>query len=128
MSQERSLCLRLSEKTKRPRYNTRSNNNNKIRKDDQRNNRDRRYERRRRDSSSDHEEDHPPQKNSRAPRYESNVVHKSKYILISTLTSSSPLDSWDSWLVDSGATRHLSSYKEVPSDLVERETELKIIL
>lgn len=31
--------------------------------------------------------------------YESNAVNKSEYILISALTSSSPTDSWDSWLV-----------------------------
>jgi len=31
-------------------------------------------------------------------------------------------------LVDSGASRHFSGYKEVLSNLIERETSLKIIL
>ena len=63
--------------------------NNKRRKDNKSNNHDSRYERRRRYSSSDREGDHPPQKKSRAPRYESNVVNKYEYILISTLPSRS---------------------------------------
>ena len=75
-----------------------------------------------------HEEDHRPQNNSRYSRYESNVANQSEYILISALTSSTPLDSWDSWLVDSGATHQFSGYKEVFSNLVERESNLKIIL
>lgn len=115
-------------KRKRPRYNTKRYTNKKRRKDNQRNNRDRRYERRIGEPSSDHEEDHPPQKKSRAPRYEINAINKSEYILIYSLTISSPVDSWDSWLVDSGAIHHLSGYKEVLSILVERETRLNIIL
>lgn len=74
------------------------------------------------------EEEGIPQKKSRDPRYESNAINKSEYILISSLTSSSPPDSWDSWLVDNGATHHFSGYKEVLSNLVQRETKLKIIL
>jgi len=38
------------------------------------------------------------------------------------------LDSYHSWLVDSGAFGHLSGYKEVFSNLVEKETSLKFIL
>lgn len=38
------------------------------------------------------------------------------------------MDSFDSWLVDSGASRHFNGFHEVLSNLVERETNLKIIL
>eukprot|EP00253_Pinus_taeda_P006149 PITA_06149 len=113
------------ENNKKHHYNTRSNYNDKRTKDYQRKNYDRRFKR---DSLSDHEEHHPSQKKLKSPRYESNAINKSEYILISSLTSSSPLDSWDSWLVDSGATHHFSGYKEVLSNLVERETKLNIIL
>jgi len=59
---------------------------------------------------SDHEEGPCLEKKSKFSRYESNVANQSEYILISAITISSPLDSWDSWLVDSGATHHFSSY------------------
>ncbi len=71
---------------------------------------------------------HRAQKKSKLSRYENNVANQFEYILISTLTSSSPLDSWDSWLVDSGAIHHLFGYKEVLSILVERDPKMKIIL
>eukprot|EP00253_Pinus_taeda_P032761 PITA_32761 len=120
-------CL---EKHNGPRYNTRSNNrfDDQRRRDDRRNDRNGRDERRRRDAPSDHEEDRRPQQKSRYSRYESNVGKQFEYILISVLTSSSPPDSWDSWLVDSGATHQFFGYKEVLSNLVERELNLKIIL
>ena len=47
---------------------------------------------------------------------------------IHTRKISSPLNTWDSWLVDSGVSRHFSGYKEFLSNLVERESNLKIIL
>jgi len=118
------------EKSNGPRYNTRSNNNrfnDQIRRDDRRNDHNGRYERRR-DDPSDHEEDHHPQNKSKFSRNESNIANQSEYILISSLTSSSPPNSWDSWLVGSGATCHFFGYKEVLSNLVERESNLKIIL
>ena len=34
----------------------------------------------------------------------------------------------DVWLIDSGASRHLTRFKEALSDLVEKDTNLKIIL
>lgn len=101
----------------------------KKRRYDQRNDHNGRDERRRRsDAPSNHEEDRHPQKKSRFSMYESNDVNQFEYILISALTISYPPNSWDSWLVDSGATHHFSSYKEVLSNLVDRESNLKIIL
>ena len=86
---------------------------NRRRRDDRRNDHDGRDERRRRDDLSDHEEYKCPQKKSIFSRYESNVSNQSKYILISSLTSSSPPSSWGSWLVDSGATHHVKGFGSV---------------
>lgn len=60
--------------------------------------------------------------------YESNTVNKFEYILIYSFTSSSPPDSWGSWLVDSGVAHNLSDYKEVLYNLVDMDTKLNIIL
>lgn len=100
-----------------------NNNNRSYERRDERGN-----ERRRRDSPNDREDNYRPPKRSRNSKYESNVTNQFEYILISALCSSSPLDSWDSWMVDSGASHHFSGYKEVVSNLVERETNLNIIL
>lgn len=88
-----------------------------------------RDDRRRRDAPYDCDENHRSQKKSRNSRYEINAAASQfECILISSLSSSSPPYSYDSWLVDSGASRHFSKYKEVLSNLVEREISLKIIL
>lgn len=71
---------------------------------------------------------HRPQNNLRYSRYEINVGKQSEYILISALTSSSPPDLCNNWLVYNGATHHFFGYKEVISNLVERESNLKIVL
>ena len=34
----------------------------------------------------------------------------------------------DVWLIDSGASRHLTGFKEALSDLIEKDTNLEIIL
>ena len=47
---------------------------------------------------------------------------------MSALSTASPLDTLDVWLIDSGASRHLTGYKEALSDLVEKNTNLEIIL
>ena len=61
--------------------------------------------------------------------YENNAVYSQfEYILINSLSSSSLSDSYDSYLVDNGAFGNFSGYKEVLSNLVERETSLKVIL
>jgi len=77
---------------------------------------------------SDNEEYHRPQKKSRNTRCESNATNQSEYILIFALSSSSPPDTSDSWMVDSGASHHFSGYNDVLSNLVGRESSLKIIL
>ena len=72
-----------------------------------------------------------PFKRSRNSRYEeSNVVDDkiNEFILVSSLFATSPLDSMDVWLIDSGASRHLNGFKESLSDLVEKDTNMKIIL
>jgi len=89
---------------------------------------ERRNEGRRRDPLDDREDNYHPLQRSRNSRYERNATNQSTYILISTLSSSSPLDTWDSWLVDSGASHHFFGYNEVLSNLVKRESNLKIIL
>ena len=70
-----------------------------------------------------------PSKKARNSRYESNVVNnkQDEYYLISTLSTTSPSDSIN-WLIDSGASRHFTAYKEALSNLIEKETNLEIIL
>ena len=68
-------------------------------------------------------------RSTRNQRYDNNAAEtQSQYFLVSALSSSSPADSCDSWLVDNGASRNFTGYKEVLSNLVERDTNLKIIL
>eukprot|EP00253_Pinus_taeda_P014798 PITA_14798 len=72
-----------------------------------------------------------PSKKSRNSRYEeSNVVNnkKKEYYLISTLSTTSPLDTLENWMIDSGASRNFTGYKEALSNLIEKETNLEIIL
>ena len=38
------------------------------------------------------------------------------------------MDTLDHWLIDSGASRHFIAYKEALLNLVEKKTNLKIIL
>eukprot|EP00253_Pinus_taeda_P005051 PITA_05051 len=72
-----------------------------------------------------------PPKRSRNIKYdESNVVdNKQKELyLIFSLSTTSPLYTLGNWLTDSGASRHFTGYKEAPSNLIERDTNLEIIL
>jgi len=66
----------------------------------------------------------------RNSKYEEiNVVEKQKeFYLISALTATSPPDTFDHWLIDSGASRHFTGYKEALSNLIEKKTNLEIIL
>eukprot|EP00253_Pinus_taeda_P010706 PITA_10706 len=59
---------------------------------------------------------------------EVNVVKQKEFYLISSLTTTSPLDTWDHWLVDNGATRCFTGYKGALSNLVEKKTNMEIIL
>jgi len=66
-------------------------------------------------------------KNSRYE--ESNVVEKQKeFYLISALSTASPLDTLDHWLIDNEASSHFTGYKEALSNLIEKKTNLEIIL
>lgn len=55
----------------------------------------------------------PPEKSINSRYEEFNVGEKeNKFYLISSLTTTSPLDTLDNWLIDSGASRHFIGYKE----------------
>ena len=72
-----------------------------------------------------------PFKRSRNSRYEeSNVVDDkiNEFILVSALFAASPPDTMDLRLIDSGASRHITGFKEALSDMVEKDTNLEIIL
>jgi len=78
-----------------------------------------------------HQGNGQPSKKARNSRYEeSNVVNnkQKEYYLISALSSTSPPDSLGNWLIDSGASRHFTEYKEALSNLMEKEINLEIIL
>eukprot|EP00253_Pinus_taeda_P028995 PITA_28995 len=71
-----------------------------------------------------------PSKKARNSKYESNVVNnkQDEYYLISALSTTSPLDSLGNWIIDGGASRHFTGYKEALTNLIEKETNLEIIL
>ena len=69
-------------------------------------------------STADVDEDAPP-KRSR------NDDHTKFFI--SALAGMVPTTS-DTWLIDSGASRHMTGYKENLSDLVEKESHLQVVL
>jgi hypothetical protein len=49
------------------------------------------------------------------------------FFLISTLSSTVPTDS-DIWLIDSGASRHMTGYRKHLTDLVEKESCMHVVL
>lgn len=49
------------------------------------------------------------------------------FLFISTLSSNVPTDG-NTWLIDSGASHHITRYREHLSDLVDRETNLQVII
>ena len=68
-----------------------------------------------------------PFKRSRNSTYdESNVVDnkRNEFILVSALSAASPPDALDVWLIDNGASRHLTGYKEALSNSIEKDTNL----
>ena len=62
--------------------------------------------------------------------YESNIVNnkKDEYYLPAALSTTTPPDSLGNWLIDSGASRHFTGYKEALYNLIEKETNLEIAL
>eukprot|EP00253_Pinus_taeda_P001808 PITA_01808 len=67
--------------------------------------------------------------NQRNKYEESNVVEKQKeFYVISALSTACPPATLDHWLIDSGASRHFIGYKEALSNLIEKKTNLEIIL
>eukprot|EP00253_Pinus_taeda_P026491 PITA_26491 len=71
-----------------------------------------------------------PFKKARNSRYESNIVEnkQDEYYLPTALSTYAPLDLMGIWLIDSGASRHFTGYKEVLHNLIEKETNLEIVL
>ena len=84
-----------------------------------------------RKAPSDRSGNGKPFKRSRNSRYEeSNVVDnkRNEFILVSALFAASPPNTLDVQLIDNGASRHLTGYKEALSNLIEKDTNLEIIL
>eukprot|EP00253_Pinus_taeda_P032298 PITA_32298 len=71
-----------------------------------------------------------PFKKARNSKYESNIAEnkQDEYYLPAALSISAPSDSMVIWLIDSGASRHFTGYKEVLHNLIEKETNLEIVL
>jgi len=56
------------------------------------------------------------------------ITSKKNFILLIVLSTASPLNTLGNWLIDSGASRHFTGYKEALSNLFENDTNLEIIL
>eukprot|EP00253_Pinus_taeda_P001433 PITA_01433 len=69
-------------------------------------------------------------KKARNSRYESNTIDnkQDEYHVPATLSTSAPVDSLGIRLIDSGSSRHFTSYKEILHKLIEKETNLEIVL
>eukprot|EP00253_Pinus_taeda_P002492 PITA_02492 len=116
-----------SHKKDTPRDDENNNNNNKGN-GNQRNNR---FNNKGKRNATDarYGNDRPPKRKRNSRYEESNVVEKQKeFYLISALSIASPPETLDHWLIDSGASRHFTGYKEALSNLVEKKTNLEIIL
>jgi len=101
-------------------------NNNNRRNGNQRNNRFKG----KRKAPSGRNGNGQPFKRLRNSRYEeSNVVDdkRNEFILVAALSAASPPDTMDVWLIDSGASRHLTGFKKALSDMVEKDVNMKII-
>eukprot|EP00253_Pinus_taeda_P035805 PITA_35805 len=71
-----------------------------------------------------------PFKRARNSRYESNTVNnkQDEYYLPVALSTSAPPYLLENSLIDSDASRHFTGYKEVLQNVIEKETNLEIIL
>jgi hypothetical protein len=66
--------------------------------------------------------------NSRKSRHQRNEdIQDEAFLLISTLSSTIPTDD-DIWLIDKGASRHMTGYRDHLTNLVEKETNLHVVL
>ena len=83
--------------------------------------RDMRKERNKRHHANVVEDEGPSQKKER------NDNSDNEYSLISTLTGTVTHDN-DTWLVDNGASKHMTGYKNYLSTLIERESHQKVKL
>jgi hypothetical protein len=63
---------------------------------------------------------------SEPPQRDEDIKDKA-FFFISTLSGMVPMDS-DTWLIDSGASRHMNGYREHLTDLVEKESHLHVVL
>ena len=78
-------------------------------------------ERNKRHHANAAEDEEPSQKKER------NNISDNEYSLISALTGTVTHGN-DTWLVDSGASKHMTSYKNYLSTLIERESHQKVKL
>eukprot|EP00253_Pinus_taeda_P023729 PITA_23729 len=71
-----------------------------------------------------------PFKKARNSRYESNIVDnkQDEYYLLAALSTSTPSDSLGNWLIDNGASMPFTGHEEVLHNLIEKETNLEIVL
>ena len=53
--------------------------------------------------------------------------YRTKFFFISALSGTVPTTS-DTWLIDSGASKHMTGYIENLSELVEKESHLRVVL
>jgi hypothetical protein len=61
------------------------------------------------------------------PHQRDENIKDEAFFFISTLSGTVPTDS-DIWLIDSGASRHMTGYREHLTDLVEKESRLHVVL
>jgi hypothetical protein len=54
-------------------------------------------------------------------------IKEEALLFISTLSGMVPTDN-DTWLIDSGASRHMTRFRDHLTDLVEKETNLHVVL
>jgi hypothetical protein len=54
-------------------------------------------------------------------------IKEEAFLFISTLSGVVPTDN-DIWLIDSGASRHMTGYRDHLTDIVEKETNLHVVL
>jgi hypothetical protein len=61
------------------------------------------------------------------PHQRDEDIKDEAFFFISTLSSTIPTDS-DVWLIDNGASKHMTVYREQLTDLVEKESRLHVVL